>query len=142
MTHHMGAHGEKVGEEDGQPMGFRVLPDEGKGMSIEVSERAEGMFFGEKSTNIRSYLMTMKPDGTLDGKGQGILTLKDGSMAMWSGTGTGKSNGPGLGAATWQAQITIRQGTGKLAAYANKTLAAEYSVDDNWRSKGTVFAPK
>jgi hypothetical protein len=142
MTQHMGERGEKLGEEDGQTMGFRILTDERQGFSVEASERAEGTFLGENSTNIRTYRMSMKPDGTLDGSGQGIMMLKDGSMAMWTGTGTGKPKGPGLGAATWQVQITIRQGTGKWAAYANKTLSGEYSTDDNWRSKGVLFAPK
>jgi hypothetical protein len=141
MTQHTGTRGDRIGEEDGETMGFRVL-EEGQGLAVEVSERAEGKFLGEKSTNIRTYRFTMKPDGTLDGKGQGIMTLKDGSMAMWTGTGTGRPRGPGLGGSDWTVDITIRNGTGKFAPYTNRVLPGEYAVDDNWKSKGQLYERK
>jgi hypothetical protein len=139
---HTGTQGEKLGHETGEPMGFRVLADEGQGMAVEVSERAEGKLLGESSTNIRTYRFTMKPDGSMEGRGQGIMMLKDGSMSTWTATGTGRPRGASLGAADWNVEITLRNATGKLAQYSNRRLSGQYSVDENWKSKGELFDAK
>ena len=137
MTEH--TSNKPVYEANGEPMGFRVLPDEGKGPALEISERQMGTFLGHEVTNLVTYRMTPTPDGTMKGEGQGIATLKDGSMTFWTGKGEGKQTGP-EGPTNWNVTIMFRNPTGKFAEFKDRPLTGSYVVDAAWKSKGSLFA--
>jgi hypothetical protein len=141
MAEHTGTKGKLVGEEEGQAMGFRVLPDEGKGQWVEVSVRNQGTFLGERSTNLMTYRTTMKPDGSLHGEGQGMAYLADGSTTGWVGTGTGTQKQPG-GPQVWRATVHLRNPTGKYTGLADRPIIVEYEVDQTWKSRARFFDSK
>jgi hypothetical protein len=134
MPEHRATKGTPVAEDPGEPMGFRILADEGKGQWIEVSARIQGKLMGEASTHLSTYKFTVKPDGTLDGKGQGLAYLKDGSVRAWSATGTRTQKGPGS-AQSWKMPAHYRNPTGKFAEFADRPICAEYENDESWKSK-------
>ncbi len=141
MTEQMETKRTLIAEEFGEPMGFRILPDEGKGQWIEVSNRSQGKFLGEDSTTLVTYKFTVKPDGSLYGEGQGIAYLKDGSMSAWTATGTGTQKGPGS-PQSWKVNFQYRNPTGKFTRFADRPLYVEYEVDEAWKSKARLFDTK
>ena len=60
--------GEQLGEETGQVIGTRVLPDEGAGPEVEVSFQASGTALGVHGNNVGTYVSVARPDGTLFGR--------------------------------------------------------------------------
>jgi hypothetical protein len=142
MTEHIPTPTKQIGEEHGEPMGFRVLPDEGKGQWIEISARSQGKFLGEKSTNLLTYKFTSKPDGSLVGEGQGFVYLDDGSTASWVATGEGTQKGGPGGPQSWKVVTHFRNGTGKYATVMGRPIYAEYEVDQAWKSQARIFDTK
>jgi hypothetical protein len=128
-------------EEKGEPMGFRVLPDEGKGQWVEVSARQQGKFAGEDCTTLLTYRFTTEPDGTLRGAGQGISYLKDGSMTTWSSQGEGKQGAPG-GSQNWEVTLNLRNTSGRFVEHKDKLFIGTYEIDEAWKSKGKLFPSK
>ena len=55
----------------------------------------DGNYKGTPCTDVATYTSVLK-EGVLHGKGQGIVTTKDGQgMASWTGQGIGRFTGPG-----------------------------------------------
>ncbi len=82
--------GEKIGEGSGKITGQRVLPNAGGLPKTESSVQITGTLLGVENTLIGTYESVMRPDGTLFGEGQGIVTGKGGEVATLVGRGAGK----------------------------------------------------
>ena len=82
--------GEKIGEERGRITGTRVLACEGAGMKIETSFQTSGTVLGSESRNTGTYWSVARPDGTIYGEGQGIVTGRNGESMTWKGQGVGQ----------------------------------------------------
>lgn len=127
-----------IGEEDGQALGFRVLPDEGTGARVEVSAQGKGKVLGQDSTSMVTFVQVMRPDGTLYGEGRGIAFLDDGSRASFTGTGVGVMKAPG-GPVHWKATLHYHNATGKLAKLVDHPVFTEYNVDENWKTHAMIY---
>jgi hypothetical protein len=141
VTHHEGPGHKEIGHEEGQTVGFRVLPDEGKGQWVEVSQRGKGKLFGLDSTNLITYRFMMNPDGSLRGEGQGIHSLSDGSMSAWSATATGTQKSPS-GPQAWKVTLHFRNPTGKYTEFATRPVLADFDVAADWTTKAKIFDSK
>jgi hypothetical protein len=139
MTQHTGD--KPVWEMRGEPMGLRILPDQGRGREMEVSERLQGKFLGEDITNFATYTVTMQPDGSLRAQGQGIAYLKDGSMTTVVGSGEGKAQGPG-GSQEWHVTLEFRNPTGRFSEFRDRPITGGFEVDPSMKSHWKLFAPK
>lgn len=61
---------------------------------METSFAMEGNYKGTPCTDVGTYTSVLK-DGVLNGRGQGIVTSKDGKgVATWTGQGVGRFTGP------------------------------------------------
>jgi hypothetical protein len=81
--------GEKIGEMSGKINSQRVLPVADGGLKMESSFGATGSLLDAKVKETGTYWTVVRPDGTLYGEGQGVMILKDGKMATWTGHGVG-----------------------------------------------------
>src|SRR5438132_12598548 len=81
--------GEKIGGTAGKITSQRVLPNLGGGPKMETSFQASGSILGTDVKETGTYCTMVRPDGTLYGEGQGVMILKDGKMATWTGHGVG-----------------------------------------------------
>ena len=56
---------------------------------METSFQGSGSILGVDVKETGTYWRVVRPDGTLYGEGQGVMILKDGKMATWTGHGVG-----------------------------------------------------
>jgi hypothetical protein len=88
------ALGELIEESRGKITGERVL--DVRIPKVESSFTMEGNYRGISCADIGTYTSVLGEGGVLRGKGQGIITAKDGQgMSTWTGQGIGKFTGPG-----------------------------------------------
>ncbi len=122
--------GEQIGEETGQIIGTRVLPDEGAGPKVEVSFQASGTMLGIHESNMGTYVSVARPDGTLFGEGQGVIMTDDGKVVTWRGRGLGRLTGHGM-AASWRASIYVQTASERLARLNGIVGVVEFDADES-----------
>jgi hypothetical protein len=125
------ALGEQVEESRGKITGQRVLSVKGI-PKMETSFVMEGNYKGIASTDIGTYTTVLR-EGVLHGKGQGVITAKDGKgVATWTGQGIGKFTGPGKvsfrGAIYFQTPSASEGGN--LSSLNNVVAVFEYETDE------------
>src|SRR5437667_12054186 len=79
--------GDKIGDGSGKITSQRVLANPGGGPKMESSFQANGSLLGVKFRETGTYWTVVRPDGTLFGEGQGVVTTADGKLATWTGHG-------------------------------------------------------
>src|SRR3989442_417680 len=80
----------------GQAISTRILPDEGQGPRMEVTDQEVGTLCGVNTTTTVTYVGTMRPNGTIAGTGTGIVMTADGGSATFRATGVGRFVRPGV----------------------------------------------
>ena len=128
----------ELGREEGITVGFRVLPDEGHGQWVEVSQQAWGEMFGLEVTDLLTYKYTVLNDGSLYGEVQGIRTLSDGSSSTWKATGTGTRSIPG-GPQVWTLTAQFTHPTGRFRELEGRGFLAEHRVGVDGRMVSRLF---
>ena len=119
------ALGETLGEVRGKVTAMRVLPD-GK---MEVSQQGTGKLLGSEITEVVTYWIAVRPNGTAYAEGQQIIMSSDGS-AVWKGSGVGKPTGQG----GWKyayAGAFQTVASQKLGRLLDVHIVGEYDVDEN-----------
>ena len=99
---------------------------------METSFAMEGNYKGTPCTDVGTYTSVLK-EGVLHGRGQGIVTSKDGKgVATWTGQGVGRFTGPGK--VSFRGSIFLRIPStsegGKLSDLTNMVGVVEYEVDE------------
>src|SRR5436305_9075258 len=87
--------GEKIGEMSGKITSQRVLSVADGGLKMESTFQANGTMLGTKVKETGTYSTVFRPDGTQYGQGKGVMMLKDGKIATWTGHGVGIANKDG-----------------------------------------------
>src|SRR2546428_7651487 len=95
--------GDKVGEVRGQTISTRVLPDEGLGPCMEVTDQATGTLCGVSINQTVTYTGVMRPNGTISGQGSGVTMTQSGGSATFRGVGVGRFTGSG--AISWRGAL-------------------------------------
>src|SRR5262245_834497 len=100
--------GDNIGELRGQNISTRVLPDEGQGPRMEVTERSLGTLCGVHVDATVTYVGSLRPNATIAGSGTGVVMTEDGEAAAFRSTGVGRMIKPGVtswrGAAFYETQ--------------------------------------
>jgi hypothetical protein len=122
--------GEQIGEETGQIIGTRVLPDEGAGPKVEASFQSSGTMLGIHVNDMGTYVSVARPDGTLFGEGQGIIMTEEGEVVTWRGQGVGRLTGHGM-AASWRASTYAQTASERLARLNSVAGMVEFDVDES-----------
>ena len=76
-------------------MGMRVLSNDANGVNVEVSLQTAGMIRGVPENSIWTYEVLARPDGSVQGGGNGIMTTQDGDVIALIGNGSGRAVTPG-----------------------------------------------
>jgi hypothetical protein len=129
--------GEQIGEARGQTIGTRILPDEGTGPRMEITDRAVGTLYGEHINITVTYTGSMRPNGTIAGSGTGTVMTDAGEMAMFRGAGVGRFVRPGV--TSWRGSLFFETESKKLANVNGIAVLFEYEVDESGKSEGRYF---
>ncbi len=89
------ALGTLILDETGQVMGMRVLSNDANGVNVEVSLQTTGIIRGVPENTLWTYNILTRPDGSVQGGGNGIMTTQDGDVITLIGNGAGKAAHPG-----------------------------------------------
>ncbi len=122
--------GEMIGEARGKVTGVRVLPSQGQGPCMEVCFQGMGKLLGLETSDVGTYESVLLPAGVFRGKGQGVITTKDGDVVTWTGEGVGRPTGKGM-AASWRGAIYLQTAAPRLAQLNNIAVIFEHEVDEN-----------
>ena len=122
--------GEMISEVQGQITGMRSLPSQGASPCIEASFSAHGHLLGKEVNEIGTYESVLTAAGVFHGKGQGMLTTKDGEIITWTGEGIGRPKGQGP-AASWRGAIYVQTTSQMLSPLNSMALIFEYEVEEN-----------
>ena len=117
--------GQQIGESNGKRIVRRVLSTDPP--TVEVSFEESGTMSGVAVSGFGTYHSAVRPDGSIYGEGEGLLTTTDGDVVTWKGSGLGKF-GPG-GAVSYRGMLYYRTASQKLAALNNACGVFEYEVD-------------
>ena len=118
--------GELITEERGKVTGRRVLDSQAGKM--EVSFTATGKVKGIEGTDMGTYVSWMLPDGSMEGKGEGMFMTNDGQMVSWTGTGIGRFKG--LGKIRFKGSLHFKtMSKGSISSMNNVVGVFEYDGD-------------
>jgi len=89
------ALGDLVLDETGTITGIRVLSNDASGSKLEISLRTTGTVRGVAESTVWTYWQLIRPDGSMYGQGEGVMTTKDGDVIQLTGHGSGQAPPPG-----------------------------------------------
>ena len=121
------ALGDLILEEVGQVTGTRVLSTDGSGTNLELSLHLTGTIRGVPQTTMWTYTTLTRPDGSIYGHGQGIMTTQDGDVVHLIGHGSAEAPPPG-GTARFCTMLHPHSTSEKYADLNTIGLVGEYEV--------------
>jgi len=117
-----------------------VLSTDASGTTLELSLQLSGTIRGVGQNTLWTYTMLQRPDGSLYGQGNGVLTTVNGDVIHLIGSGSGKAN-PG-GTVRFCTMLHPHGATGQNADLNGIGLVGEYDVaadgtanNKNWEWK-------
>ncbi len=127
--------GELIGENSGKRLVRRML--EATPPTVEVTFEDTGKYFGVSAKGFGTYQSVIRPDGSIYGEGQGLITTAEGDAATWKGAGQGKF-GPN-GAVSYRGILFFQMATGKLARFTACPAVFEYEVDSEGKTQTKLW---
>ena len=118
--------GEQIGEGRGKRTARRVLATQPQ-FNVEVSFEDSSKLLGVEGMNIGTYTSMNKPDGSLDGAGQGIFATADGDFVTWKGIGVGRFLAGGV--VSYRGALSYSTASAKLARLNSIAGVFEFEVD-------------
>ena len=128
--------GEIIAEGKGKRTARRVVATEPI-FKVEVSFEEQGVLLGVLGMNIGTYTSSPKPDGSLDGYGEGVFASMDGDFVTWKGIGVGRF-GEG-GAVHYAGSISYTTKSEKLSRLNQVAGVFEFSVDAEGNTQGKIW---
>jgi hypothetical protein len=129
--------GDKIGDLRGQNISTRVLPDEGHGPRMEITDQETGTMYGVQVTSTVTYIGTMRPNGTISGDAVGITMGENGEAATFRGSGVGTFIRPGV--TTWRGTLFFETESKKLSKLNGIAALFEYTTDESGKTEGHLF---
>ena len=127
--------GELIMEWNGKRIVRRVLSADPP--KVEVSFEESGKVLGVSATDFGTYTSAVRPDGSIYGEGQGVMTTLDGEMISWTGSGLGKFKEKG--AVSYRGILYFRTTSQKLARLNAVGGVFEYEVDPEGKTHTKVW---
>ena len=127
--------GELIGEWTGKRILRRVLTTEPP--TVEVSFEESGKILGASAVGFGTYTSVVRPDGSIFGQGQGVVTTMDGEMIAWKGSGLGKFKE--RGAVSYRGMVYYSSASQKLARLNNMAAVFEYEVDPEGKTSSKMW---
>ena len=127
--------GDQLGESKGKRIVRRVLSVDP--VTAEVTFEDSGQMLGVPVSGTGTYTSVIRPDGSIHGQGQGLISTQDGDPITWTGTGIG-SCGAG-GTVSYRGMLYYRTPSQKLARLNNTSAAFEFEVDAAGNTSSKVW---
>ena len=129
--------GDKLGRASGKVVAQRVLREGTTGIKLETTIDTHGKLLGVDIHERGTYFAVMRPDGTLYGEGQGLITGKSGEMTTWlaSGVGTMRKDG----GVNFRGAVYYQTNTPKWLRLNSVAAVYEYSADAKGRTKADIW---
>ena len=121
------ALGDLILDETGQVTGTRVLSADASGTNIELCLQLTGTILGVAETTLWTYTTLTRPDGSIYGVGQGVMTTQDGDVIQLIGHGSGQA-APAGGTTKFRTMLHPHSTSAKYADLNSIGLAGEYDV--------------
>ena len=118
--------GEVIAEGKGKRTARRVVGVEPT-FKVEVSFEDVTTMLGVSGMNIGTYTSGSKPDGSLDGYGEGVFASMDGEIVTWKGIGAGKFQE--AGAVRYVGCLSYSTSSARLARLNGIVGVFEFHVD-------------
>lgn len=118
--------GELMSEGKGKRTSRRVLALSPV-FKVEVSFEDMSTILGVKGMNIGTYTSSPKPDGSLEGYGQGVFASAEGEVVTWHGVGCGQFQEGG--AVRYVGALSYSTTSTKLANLNKVVGVFEFQVD-------------
>jgi hypothetical protein len=128
--------GEKLGEGNGQ-RGIRKVLSTQPAFKVEVSFEETGKLMGVEGMNMGTYTATTKPDGSLEGIGEGVFATLDGEFVTWRGMGVGRF--VEAGAVHYTGMLSYSTTLAKLTKLNSITATFEFEVDAAGKTRSKVY---
>jgi hypothetical protein len=96
-------------------------------VSIEVSFEDAGKLLGSEGGNIATYVSVPRPDGSIEGTGQGVFASTDGSLVSWKGIGVGHFKEGG--AVSYRGSVVFASSSPAFARLNGVAGVFEFDVD-------------
>ena len=125
-----------IGEGRGKRSGRRIVATQPQ-LNVEVSFEDLTNLGGADGVNIGTYQSTTKPDGSIDGHGQGVFATLDGQTVTWQAIGVGRfAEG---GAVRYRGSISYTTTSAKLAHLNSVAGVFEFDVDRDGNTHTKLF---
>ena len=118
--------GDQIGEGHGKRTARRVLCTE-PNYKVEVSFEDMTTLRGVGGMTIGTYVSGQKPDGSIDGEGEGVWGTADGDTVTWKGIGVGRFIAGD--AVSYRGCLIYRTASSKLAWLNAIAGVFEFEVD-------------
>jgi hypothetical protein len=105
---------------------------------MEITYQGTGKLRGNETTEVGTYISTMRADGTVYGEGEGIIMTGDGAGLTWKGSGIGHPTGKGM-AASYRGAIYYQSNSEKYADLAHVAALFEWEVDETGVGSAKVW---
>ncbi len=135
------ALGDLVVEETGTVTGIRVLSNDASGSKVEISMRTTGTIRGVAESSLWTYSQLTRPDGSIYGEGEGVMTTQDGDVIQLKSSGSGQVAAPGdttnfVSAAFAHTESVKYADLNSIGLVGHYDVAADGSaVNKNWEWK-------
>jgi hypothetical protein len=117
--------GEQIATGQGKRTSRRIIGT--SPLNVEVSFEDASKMLGVDGMNIGTYTSTPKPDGSLDGYGQGAFATLEGEIVTWKGIGVGRFGA--AGAVSYRGTLSYSTTSAKLARLNGIAGVFEFEVD-------------
>ena len=128
--------GEKIGEGTGQ-RGMRKVLSTLPTFKVEVSFEEHTKLLGIEGMNMGTYTAITKPDGSLEGVGEGVFATLDGEFVTWRGMGVGHFVEDG--AVHYTGMLSYSTTSAKLTKLNGITAMFEFDVDASGKTRSKVY---
>lgn len=128
--------GEKIAEGRGKRTGRRVVATSPL-FKVEVSFEDRSTMLGVEGMNIGTYVSNPKPDGSLDGYGEGVFATMDGETVTWKGIGVGRFLA--AGAVRYAGTLSYSTSASKLSALNAVAGVFEFDVDADGNTHSVIW---
>lgn len=127
--------GEQISEGRGKRNSRRITATTPK-LIVEVSFEDRTKMLGLDGFNIGTYTSSTRPDGTLDGEGQGVFA-SGGELATWKAVGNGQYLPSG--AVSYRGGITFSSASPSLQRLNSVAGAFEFEVDAEGNTHSKIW---
>ena len=128
--------GEKIGEGNGH-RGMRKVLSTQPTFKVEVSFEESSKLLGVDGMNMGTYTATTKPDGSLEGIGEGVFATLDGEFVTWRGMGVGRF--VEAGAVHYTGMLSYSTTSTKLARLNSIAAMFEFDVDATGKTCSQIY---